>query len=80
MLFVFMMSMTLEEDGFPKNLETKSGRTMTRIQMSSTITARDWENIFENSSTPPQKDVFPWLKSIPEEPNKETDILQSVYI
>ena len=79
--FVVMMLMTFKEDGFLENLETKSGRTMTRIQMSSTITARGWENIFrEFVCSPPQKDVFPWFESITEEPNEETDILQSIYI
>ena len=79
--FVVMMLMTFKEDGFLENLETKSGRTMTRIQMSSTITARGWENIFrEFVCSPPQKDVFPWFESITEEPNEETDILHSIYI
>ena len=77
---IFMMLMTFKEDGFPKNLETKSGRTMTRIQMSSTITARGWENIFREFVFSSTKRCLPWLKSTTEKLWKETDILQSVYI
>ena len=63
---IFMMLMTFKEDGFPKNLETKSGRTMTRIQMSSTITARGWENIFREFVFSSTKRCLPWLNSISE--------------